>query len=104
MGGYGVPIVFGGVWAISTAVVGGIAAWKRWRGGGSGGDSGGSSCGRLPIEGPNDDGGDGGGSDRDDGGIAVKDGNPSGGRGGDFGETVAVDKYAAVETVLIKQD
>jgi hypothetical protein len=34
MGGYGVPIVFGGIWAISTAVMGGIAAWKRSRGGG----------------------------------------------------------------------
>ncbi|KAF1934734.1 hypothetical protein EJ02DRAFT_507365 [Clathrospora elynae] len=93
MGGYGVPIVFGGVWAISTAVVGGIAAWKRWRGGGGGGGSGGH----------NGDGGDGGGSDRDDDGVAVKNGNPSGG-GGDCGETVAVYKHAAVKTVLIKQD
>jgi hypothetical protein len=85
MGGYGVPIVFGGVWAISTAVVGGIAAWKRCRGGGGGGGSGG----RALIGGRNDDGGDGGGSDRNDDGVAVKNGNPSGG-GGDCGETVAV--------------
>ncbi|KAF1936196.1 hypothetical protein EJ02DRAFT_438697 [Clathrospora elynae] len=82
MGGYGVPIVFGGVWAISTAVVGGIAAWKRWRGGGGGGGSGGH----------NGDGGDGGGSDRNNDGVAVKNGNPSGG-GDDCGKTVAVYKY-----------
>ena len=51
----------------------------------------------------NDDGGDGGGSDRNDDGVAVKNGNPSGG-GGDCGETVAVYKHAAVKTLLIKQD
>ncbi|EDU46048.1 Ifi-6-16 multi-domain protein [Pyrenophora tritici-repentis] len=99
MGGYGVPIVFGGVWAISTAVMGGIAAWKRWRGGGSGGGSGG----RLLIGGHNGDGGDGGGSDSDDDSIPVKNGNPSGG-GGDCGETAAVYKHAAVKKELIKQD
>ncbi|KAF2024472.1 hypothetical protein EK21DRAFT_94053 [Setomelanomma holmii] len=32
MAGYGVPIVFGSVWGISSAVCWGIAAWKRWRG------------------------------------------------------------------------
>ncbi|KAE8847569.1 hypothetical protein PTNB85_01412 [Pyrenophora teres f. teres] len=99
IGGYSVPIVFGGVWAISTAVMGGIAAWKRWRGGGSGGGSGG----RLLIGGHNGDGGDGGGSDSDDDSIPVRNGNPSGG-GGDCGETAAVDKHAAVKKELIKQD
>ncbi|EDU44776.1 predicted protein [Pyrenophora tritici-repentis Pt-1C-BFP] len=99
MGGYGVPIVFGGVWAISTAVMGGIAAWKRWRGGGSGGGSGG----RLLIGGHNGGGGGGGGSDSDDDSIPVKNGNPSGG-GGDCGETAAVYKHAAVKKELIKQD
>ncbi|KAI1508064.1 hypothetical protein PtrEW4_011409 [Pyrenophora tritici-repentis] len=99
MGGYGVPIVFGGVWAISTAVVGGIAAWKRWRGGGSGGGSGG----RLLIGGHNGDGGDGGGSDSDDDSIPVKNGNPGGG-GGDCGETAAVYMHAAAKKELIKQD
>ncbi|KAH6644181.1 hypothetical protein C7974DRAFT_16129 [Boeremia exigua] len=29
--GYGVPIVLGSVWAISSTVCWGIAAWKRWR-------------------------------------------------------------------------
>ncbi|KAF1828095.1 hypothetical protein BDW02DRAFT_652255 [Decorospora gaudefroyi] len=37
MGGYGVPIVFGGIWAISTGVMCGIAAW--FGGGGSGGET-----------------------------------------------------------------
>jgi hypothetical protein len=32
MGGYGVPIVFGGVWAGGTVLMGGIAALKRWFG------------------------------------------------------------------------
>jgi len=31
MAGYGVPIVFGGVWAISSAIGWGIAAWKRYK-------------------------------------------------------------------------
>ena len=31
MSGYGAPIVFGGVWGISSAVCWGIAAWKKWR-------------------------------------------------------------------------
>jgi hypothetical protein len=99
MGGYGVPIVFGGVWAISTAVVGGIADWKRWRGGRGGGGSGG----RVLIGGHNDDGGDGGGSDRNDDGVAIKNGDPGGG-GADCGKTVAVYKHAAVKAVLIKQN
>jgi hypothetical protein len=30
MGGYGVPIVYGGVFAISSAVSWGIVAWKKW--------------------------------------------------------------------------
>jgi len=69
MAGYGVPIVFGGVWAISSAIGWGIAAWKRNKrdsdspdgpgedgdrfdgigagagdGGGGGGDAGGVHC------------------------------------------------------------
>lgn len=35
MAGYGVPIVFGGVQFTSSVVIWGIAAWKRWRNGGS---------------------------------------------------------------------
>jgi hypothetical protein len=31
MAGYGVPIVFGSVWGISSAVLWGAAAWKKWR-------------------------------------------------------------------------
>jgi hypothetical protein len=30
-GFYGVPIVFGSVWGISSAVLWGAAAWKKWR-------------------------------------------------------------------------
>ncbi|CBX91006.1 hypothetical protein IAQ61_002472 [Plenodomus lingam] len=37
MGGYGIFPVFGGVWGISTMVMGGIALWKRWRGSGDDG-------------------------------------------------------------------
>ncbi|KZM28362.1 uncharacterized protein EKO05_0005186 [Ascochyta rabiei] len=33
MGGYGAIIVFGGVWAVPTAVLGMVAIWKRWKGG-----------------------------------------------------------------------
>jgi hypothetical protein len=29
MAGYGVPIVFGGVWGVSSGVLWGIAAWKN---------------------------------------------------------------------------
>jgi hypothetical protein len=29
MGGYGAPLVFGGVWTSSTALLAGIAAFKR---------------------------------------------------------------------------
>ncbi|KAH7077480.1 hypothetical protein BKA63DRAFT_466624 [Paraphoma chrysanthemicola] len=32
MGGFGVPIVLGSVWGISSAALWGLAAWKRWRG------------------------------------------------------------------------
>jgi hypothetical protein len=31
MSGYGVPIVFGGVWGISSVVCWGLAGWKKWR-------------------------------------------------------------------------
>jgi hypothetical protein len=31
MSGYGVPIVFGGVWRISSVMCWGLAAWKKWR-------------------------------------------------------------------------
>jgi hypothetical protein len=34
MAGYGVPIVYGSVWGISSAVCWGFAAWKNWRKGG----------------------------------------------------------------------
>jgi hypothetical protein len=30
MSGFGAPIVYGGVFAISSAVCWGIAAWKKW--------------------------------------------------------------------------
>jgi hypothetical protein len=35
MAGYGVPIVFGGVWGISSVVCWGLAAWRNWRKGGA---------------------------------------------------------------------
>lgn len=32
MGGYGAPIIFGGVWLLATAVTAAtVTAWKRWR-------------------------------------------------------------------------
>jgi hypothetical protein len=98
MGGYGVPIVFGGVWAISTAVVGGIAAWKRWRAGGRGG--GGSGRGHL-LERPNGDGGDGGGSDDGEYTVAVQNGKRGGGSG-NSGRAVAVHELTAANEVLLK--
>ena len=121
MGGYGVPIVFGGVWGISTAVVGGIAAWKRWTGGGGGGDS-------VRYGNDNDDddpdgiaatngnvggGGSGGGtsliedrdnSDDDNDCFTIKNGKRGGGeRGGDIGAAVAVPQLAAVEGEPLRQ-
>jgi hypothetical protein len=123
MGGYGVPIVFGGVWAISTAVMGGVAAWKRFRGGGrdggsvgghiigghNGGDGGGgcggggSSCRGHLLEGPSGDGGDGDGGD-DDYGVAILNGIRGGGGGGNSGGATAVLELAAANEVLLKQD
>jgi len=31
MSGYGMPIVFGGVWGVSSVMCWGLAAWKKWR-------------------------------------------------------------------------
>jgi hypothetical protein len=39
MSGYGAPVVFGGVWGISSAVCWGVAAWRRWRQGSDHADS-----------------------------------------------------------------
>ena len=39
MGGYGAVVVFGSAWAFPTAVLAATAAWKRWRGAGSGDES-----------------------------------------------------------------
>ncbi|KAF1935245.1 hypothetical protein EJ02DRAFT_460555 [Clathrospora elynae] len=60
MAGYGVPIVFGGVWVISSAVLAGFAAWKRGRTGGTGCGKGGHGDGNSNRR-RNE--GDGGGND-----------------------------------------
>ncbi|KAF1842156.1 uncharacterized protein K460DRAFT_293919 [Cucurbitaria berberidis CBS 394.84] len=39
MGGYGVPIVFGGIWVLSSTILGGIAAWKPSKRKDTGGES-----------------------------------------------------------------
>jgi hypothetical protein len=93
MGRYGVPIVFSGVWAISTAVIGGIAAWKRLRGGGDG------HGGRPLTECPDGDDGDGDGNNGDDDGVAIEKIGPSGGDG-DSGGAAIVPRHK----ILLKPD
>jgi hypothetical protein len=36
MAGYGAPIVFGGLWGVSSAILWGIVAWKKYRAGAAG--------------------------------------------------------------------
>jgi hypothetical protein len=63
MAGYGVPIVLGGVWGVSSAILWAIAAWKKYKAGGVGAagkredGNGATSAGG---------GGDGGGGDGDE--------------------------------------
>jgi hypothetical protein len=78
--------VFGGVWAVSTLVIGGVAAWDRRQSGGS--DSG-------------DHNGD--GNDEDDP-VEVVGGNRSGGDSGNSGRAFAIYEPATANEVLLKQD
>ncbi|KAI8937285.1 hypothetical protein NX059_006493 [Plenodomus lindquistii] len=66
MGGGGLPVVLGGVWGISTAVMGGIALWKRWSGAESRGHDNAARGAYLAIEGSDDN------EDRSDGGKAKR--------------------------------